>query len=103
MASRCLDNLASVAEPFPEVMKATRTTPCCRAWAGTARAWDARSKVHSSACPLYDSKLAGGTQLLVLRCLSNPASMAEPIPEHNKGYAMLQSMVWKGQGLGRQK
>ena len=31
------------------------------------------------------------------------ASVAERIPEHNKGYAMLQSMGWKGQGLGRQE
>ena len=29
------------------------------------------------------------------------ASVHEAIPQHNKGFQMLQRMGWKGQGLGR--
>ena len=31
------------------------------------------------------------------------ASLRTPIPETNRGYALLQQMGWKGQGLGRQE
>ena len=31
------------------------------------------------------------------------ASLATPLPKENRGYAMLQLMGWKGQGLGRQE